>query len=342
MTGARRVPNLQEAPADSLTAAVDTTTAIQEQAQDTTSAITPLNLDLAEASDQLLAGEFDLSVSTLSDNLGQLVQTLFPRIVAAVIVLVVFYILYRVLFMLLRKVLQRSTYIDAGLQMLMLQGFRVASVAFIGIMVLGELGFNVAVLIGGLGVASLAVGFAAKDTLENVISGVTILVDRPFRIGDRVIVRGTFGAVREITLRSTRIRTAKNEVMVIPNLLMINEVLVNQTMLEPLRVDIPFGIAYKEFPQEARTVILQLPEGDERLHPDYPPEVAVTALNESSTDMALWIFIKDANDRVELHNEYTERVREALREANIEIPFPHIQLKVAEPVVLGDAQPRPG
>ena len=257
MTGARRVLIFQEAPADSLTAALDTTTAIQEQAQDTASATAPLNLDLAEASDQLLSGEFGLSVSTLSDNLGRLMEMLFPRIVTAIAVLVTFYVLYRILYVLLRKVLQRSTFVDAGLQTLAMQGFRMASAIFIAVMVLGELGFNVAVLIGGLGVAGLAVSFAARDTLENVISGVTILVDRPFRIGDRVIVRGTYGAVREITLRSTRIRTANNEIMVMPNLHMINEPLVNQTMLEPLRVDIPFGIAYKEFPQEARAVILQ-------------------------------------------------------------------------------------
>lgn len=337
MISARRILMFQEAPADSLTVAVDTTTAVQEQAQDTASAITPLNLDLAEASDQLLSGEFGLSVSTLLDNLGRFAYTIFPRIVAAVIVLVVFYILYRILFALVRKGLQRSTVVDDGLQTLTLQGLRVASSVFIGVMVLGELGFNVAVLIGGLGVAGLAVGFAARDTLENVISGITILMDRPFRIGDRVVVKGTYGTVREITLRSTRICKPNNEIMVIPNLQMINEPLFNQTMLNPLRIDIPFGIAYKEFPQEARTVILQLAKEDERLHPEYPPRVSVTALNESSTDMVLRIFVKDANEKIDIQNEYTERVREALRKADIEIPFPHIQLKMGEPVVLGNA-----
>lgn len=341
MTGAMRVLLPQEAPADSLTAAVDTTIAPQAQPQDTTSAITQPISDLAEASDQLLSGEFGLSVATLSDSLGRLVQSLFPRIVAAIIALVVFYILYRVLYALVRKGLQRSTYIDDGLQTLTLQGLRLASAVFIGVMVMGELGFNVAVLIGGIGVAGLAVGFAARDTLENVISGITILIDRPFRIGDQVIVKGTYGTVREITLRSTRIRTPNNEIMVIPNLYMINEPLFNQTMLKPLRVDIPFGIAYKEFPQEARTVILQLAKGDERLHPEYPPQVSVTALNESSTDMELRIFAKDASERIDIQNEYTERVREALREANIEIPFPHIQLKMGEPVVPGDAATTP-
>ena len=158
----------------------------------------------------------------------------------------------------------------------------------------------------------------------------TILIDRPFRIGDNIIVEGTFGTVKTITLRSTRLRTLNNEIMVMPNTHMINQKLLNHTMISPLRVEIPFGIAYKEYPQQAREIILTLAEGDERFHPNHPPQVAVTALNDSSVDMVLWVFVKNPKLEVPIRLEYIEKIREALRRADIEIPFPHLQLYVDE------------
>ncbi|MDX1532126.1 MAG: mechanosensitive ion channel, partial [Rhodothermales bacterium] len=169
-----------------------------------------------------------------------------------------------------------------------------------------------------------------RDTLENFISGITILLDQPFRVGDNLVVEDTFGTVEEITLRSTRIRTLNNEVAVLPNSQMIQQKVVNHSLLGVLRVVVPFGIAYKEYPQQAREVALKTTEGDRRLHPDYPPSVVVTQLNDSSVDMELRLFLKDPKLEIPVRFEYIEKVREALRAADIEIPFPHLQLFVDE------------
>jgi len=99
-------------------------------------------------------------------------------------------------------------------------------------------------------------------------------------------------------------------------------------MQKLLRVEIPFGIAYKEFPEEARRIVLSLTENDERLRPSPPSSVVVTKLNDSSVDMVLFLHPVDPTIEVPLRFEYTERIREALREADIEIPFPHLQLFV--------------
>ncbi len=79
-----------------------------------------------------------------------------------------------------------------------------------------------------------------------------------------------------------------------------------------------------------RRVVLRLTEGDERLHPDHPPSVVVTRLNDSSVDMVLRLYIRNAHDAVPMKFEYTEKIREALRAAGIEIPFPHRQLFIDE------------
>jgi small conductance mechanosensitive channel len=271
-----------------------------------------------------------LFIRTLYEGLASLVVGLIPKLAGALFVFLLFYLIYRVLRTLLRRLLRRSRNIDSGLENLLMQTFRLSALSLIAVMVLSQLGVNVAALLAGLGIAGIALGFAARDTLENFISGITILIDRPFRIGDNIIVEGTFGTVEEITLRSTRIRTLNNEMMVMPNTHMINQKLINHTMLNVLRVEVPFGIAYKEYPAQARQVVLALTTDDDRLHPDYPPQVVVTSLNDSSVDMRLRVYLNNPKLEVPVRLEYTEKIREALREADIEIPFPHLQLFVDE------------
>jgi len=173
-------------------------------------------------------------------------------------------------------------------------------------------------------------GFAARDSLENFISGITILVDKPFQVGDYIEIDDEYGQVDEITLRSTRIRTVQNEIIVLPNLQMITQRVINHTKRNVLRIDVEFGIAYKEYPEEARQVLLSLPEDDDRIFSEPSPTVVVTSMNDSSVDMALRFYIRDPSQEVPIRWEYTEKVREALREADIEIPFPHRQLFLDE------------
>jgi small conductance mechanosensitive channel len=245
-------------------------------------------------------------------------------------------VVYRLIRKVLARLLDRSRFVDKGLESLLMKTFSMVGWVFIGIMVLAQFGINVTALLAGLSVIGIAVGFAAQDTLQNFISGITVMMDRPFRVGDYIEIEETYGRVEEITLRSTRMRTLNNEIMVMPNNQMINQKLINHAKLGLLRVVVPFGIAYKEYPQEARKIVLGLTEGDDRLHPDRTPDVVVTELNNSSVDMQLRVFVRDASLAVPIRCEYTEKIREALREADIEIPFPHLQLFVDEAKGLQD------
>jgi len=240
------------------------------------------------------------------------------------------YIIYRVLYLTLEQALDRSENIEPGLQSLLLKTFRVASFFFIGTVVLDQLGVNVAVLVGGLGIAGIVAGFAARDSLENFIAGVTVLVDKPFQVGDYIEIDDQYGQVDEITLRSTRLRTVRNRIMVLPNTHMITQQLMNHTKRKVLRIDISFGIAYKEFPDEAREALLPLFEDDDRVLSEPSPSVVVTEMADSSVNMALRFYTRHPSQEVPLRWEYTEKVRETLREAGIEIPFPHRQLFLDE------------
>jgi len=264
---------------------------------------------------------------------GKVLASLFM----AALYFVILFLLYRLVDRMLERLLGHSNRIDAGVQGLLQKSFRVVALTFIIAMVLSSLGVNVTALVAGLSIAGIAVGFAARDSLENFIAGVTILLDKPFKVGDYIVVQEHYGQVDEITLRSTRIRSLRNEVMVLPNTQMITTQVVNHTKQNTLRIDIDFGIAYKEYPQEAREAVLATLEGDDRVLTRPEPTAVVTGMGDSAVTMALRFYIRDPSEEVKMRWEYMEKVREALRDADIEIPFPHRQLFLDEARGLHDS-----
>jgi small conductance mechanosensitive channel len=282
--------------------------------------------DIVEVGLLLTEGRFSEAWSLMTLDLAIAFGDLGPKIAAAILVFTLLYTGYRTLRSLLGRILRRSNVVQTGLQSLLMQGFRLLSLVLIGVTVLQTLGINPLALITGIGVAGIAFGFAARDTVENILSGVNILTDKAFRIGDTLIVNDIYCVVERITLRTTRLRTPKNEILVVPNQQMANEHILNHTVTGALRIEIPFSIAYKEHPQQAREVVLALTKDDPRLMEDPTPSVVVTALNESSIDMALWVYVDDPKEERQIIYHFNEAIREELRQADIEIPFPHLHI----------------
>ncbi|MBW3661300.1 MAG: mechanosensitive ion channel family protein [Gemmatimonadetes bacterium] len=249
------------------------------------------------------------------------------KLLLGVVVLVVFVVIFRVIRAALQPVFHRSRVEEdaAGLVMAVVK-FAVLGLGVI--LALDQVGFNVTGIIAGLGVAGLILGFAAKDTLANFISGVTILWDRPFRVGDRVEIDDEFGQVKRITLRSTRIHTNDNKVVIIPNQNVVNNKIINHTMQAALRLNVPFGIAYKEDIDHAREVVLAVVGDDDRLRERPAPSVVLTEMAESSVNFELRLWLQNPHQEVPLELEYRERIKKALDAAGISIPFPHVSLYV--------------
>lgn len=275
----------------------------------------------------ILEGEWQLVLDRTIQGATNLFVSSVPNLISALFVGAFFYVLYRATAHVTRRVLRRSRGVDRGLEAIVMKTFRVVGWSFIVLLMLSQLGINLSALIAGLGIAGLAVGFAAKDSLENFISGLTILLDRPFKVGDWVTVGNHFGEVSNITLRSTRLDTPDRRTVVFPSVHMVTEPVVNHSARGVLRVDVPFGIAYKERIEDARDVVMALVDADDdRLAAEWDHAVVVTGLNDSSVGMELRLFLRDAGDMMAVRFDYTEKVRNALRDAGIEIPFPHLQL----------------
>ncbi len=180
-----------------------------------------------------------------------------PGVLAAVFIYLLFWAGYRVLRLPARAGLLRAGLAAPLVDMLVDNVLKYSMLVFGVVMAADQIGVNVAAALGAIGVAGIAVGFAAQDTLSNIIAGFLIFIDKPFRVSDWVEVAGETGEVAEITMRTTRIQTKNNTWIVIPNKKIIDEVLVNHSRKGSTRIDVPLGIAYKEYIPKAREVLLE-------------------------------------------------------------------------------------
>lgn len=218
----------------------------------------------------------------------------------------------------------RSTWDDELLPLLR----RVLSVVlyFIAIsFILTSFGVNITALVTTAGVASLAVSLAAQDTLSNVIGGVMILVDRPFRVGDMIeLLDGRTGIVQEISLRTTRIRQFDGNALVVPNKDMANTRLINYaqpTLRAAIRQTI--RVALDTDVDKAKQVVLHTIEAHPEVLKDPAPVVRFTAFGASSLDLFMSCWVEDFNHMWRIQDELNTSILRAFRAAGIELAMEH-------------------
>jgi len=251
-----------------------------------------------------------------------------PKAVAALLVAFAFWVLLRLTQPPLRAALFRARFAD-GLIKLLVDGLYRGVLGLLGlVMAAAQLGINVSALLAGVGVAGVALGFAAQETVANMIAGFLIFWDRPFKIGDYITTQGRYGEIREITLRTTRIRTLDNTFVVIPNKQIIGDTLVNHSMYGETRVHVPLGIAFKEGIAEARAVLLAGVRGVDGVMEHPAADVVARSLGDSSVNLEVRVWIDEAADEQPVAARVLEACKTALDQAGIQIPFPHLQLFV--------------
>ena len=178
-----------------------------------------------------------------------------PKLLAASGVLLAFWAGYAIAKRMLRLYFGRASVPPAVGDMLVTL-MRYGFVAVGVLTAADQLGFEVRSLLAGLGIVGLAVSFAAQDTIANVIAGITIVVDKPFKVGDWVEVGGINALVTRVELRTTTLTTFDNQTIVLPNRQIARERIVNYTLVPRIRVRVPVGVAYGEDIQATRQVML--------------------------------------------------------------------------------------
>lgn len=197
------------------------------------------------------------------------------------------------------------------------------------IMALDQLGIEVLPFVAGLGIMGLAIGLAAKDSIANIIAGIFIIIDRPFVVGDRIEAwsapkqAATWGDVVEIGLRSTKIKTTDNILLVIPNSEIGRRDIINYTAISPdIRVRIPVGIAYEADAKKAEKIILDAAKNTEGVLKEPASVVIMQAFGASSIDLELRVWIDNARQRKNIMSTLAKEIKAEFDRQGIEIPYP--------------------
>lgn len=241
------------------------------------------------------------------------------NVLKASIILLAFYILYRILKSVLLKLVDRFELEKTVVNFLFL-GLKYLVLIFALVTALDQIGVNIASLIAGLGIAGIAIGFAAKDTLSNVVAGIFIFWDRPFYIGDLVEIEGEYGEVQNMTLRTTRIVTPDGRLVSIPNQKIAENKIISYTMFPHLRLDIGVTIGTEEAIEPARQILLKLVKGDKRFLPDKEPVVLVKELGDYYTALELRVWLDEVRHHIPIRGELREKIFNAFTAAGIDMP----------------------
>jgi small-conductance mechanosensitive channel len=191
--------------------------------------------------------------------------------------------------------------------------------------VLANFGIDIAALATVLGVGGLAISLAAQDTIADAIAGFIILADQPFRIGDRIEIQGvgTWGDVVEIGLRTTRIRTRDNRMVIVPNSIIGKNQVVNYSYPDPrYRIETHVGVAYGTDIASVRRVISQAVRQVDDVLPDRPVDVLYLEMGESAMVFRVRWWIESYVDTRRVIDKVHTVLQRALDEAGIESPYP--------------------
>ncbi|NOR15075.1 MAG: mechanosensitive ion channel [Candidatus Aminicenantes bacterium] len=183
---------------------------------------------------------------------------------------------------------------------------------------------NITPLLTTAGIAGIAISFAVKDTLANIFGGLQLVIDRTFKVGDKVSLEsGEMGQILDIGLRSTKLRTFDNEVVYIPNGQLANTRIKNFTVPDlSVRVNVSFGVEYGSDSDHVRQVILDAIGKLEGVLDHPPPRIHFTNMGDSSLDFVARVWVKDYTEAYGMQIRLRDGIYKALNQAGIGIPFP--------------------
>lgn len=193
------------------------------------------------------------------------------------------------------------------------------------ITIMGQLGISLAPLLAGAGIVGVALGFASQTSVSNIISGLFLIAEQPFKVDDIINVGGTVGIVLSIDVLSIKLRTFDNMFVRIPNETIIKTEVINLTRFPIRRFNAKVSVAYKEDIAQVREILMDIAEKNEYSLSEPQPQIIFEAFGTSSIDLDFRIWAP-VNEWIFLKNTIQEEIKKRFDEEGIEIPFPHVSL----------------
>lgn len=249
-------------------------------------------------------------------------ETLGP-LLRALLLLVLGYPLIRTIAGLAGRTLKQR--VSAQSIMLVRKGVVYGGFSLILIMVLRELGFKLTALLGAAGIVGVALGFASQTSLSNIISGLFLISEKPFQVGDIVKIGETTGYIQAIDLLAVKLRTFDNRYVRIPNESLLKTEVTNITRFPIRRHDINIGVAYKEDIRKVMKVLRDVADKNPYCLDEPKPLVLFKDFGDSALELLFGVwFVKE--DFLEMRNAIMKDIKERFDREGIEIAFPHLTL----------------
>lgn len=225
-----------------------------------------------------------------------------------------------------KKAMMRSSLDGTAISFLgnLLYGIVIAAVILAS---LNQLGISTTSFVAVLGALTVAIGVSLKDQVSNLAAGVLIVMFRPFRRGDVVQVAGQTGTVQEITLVNTRIITANNHEVIVPNGDIMTNATINFSSVPNRRLEILVGIGYNSDIRTAKSLMLDVAYAHPKVLKTFEPFVRVTALADSSVNLTLYVWTQN-EDWAEVQSDLLETIKYTFDDNNVDIPYPHRTLQI--------------
>jgi len=296
--------------------------------------LTPVHLFLLQTPPAAPAGAPAQATDYLQ-KIQDLITEYAPKVAAALIILIVGWIVARIAAGVLHRILRKSR-VDETLSRFLVSLVKMGLLAFVVVAAISKLGVETASFIAILGAAGFAVGFALQGSLANLASGVLLMVFRPMKKNDLVEAGGVLGTVEEIGIFATILNTPDNKRAIIANATITGGNIVNYTANGSLRVDMVFGIGYGDDIGKAIGIMEEVLAADPRVLKEPEPQVAVCEHGASSVNLVCRPFVHPS-DYWGVRFDTHRKVKEAFDAAGVTIPFPQrdVHLMGAPPATAG-------
>jgi small conductance mechanosensitive channel len=261
-----------------------------------------------------------LTLERLADSFrqfaGQLVDWL-PRLLAALLFLVVTVLVARAVRRWVGRALRRTS-TEPHLELLLAKLVTFAVYTAGVVVALSFAGVNLSVLVGSLGLVTVALGFALQDIVSNFAAGIVLLLEHPFTRGDYIATNGAEGTVEDIRVRATQLRSPDGQRVLVPNKQLFSNVLTNASATMRRRVEVVLELPYGQDAAKARELLLAAANGVDGVSDDPPPRLLTEDLGESALSLRLWFWVDPrAADPVRVRSAVLEATEAALREASL-------------------------
>ncbi len=276
---------------------------------------------------QVVSEDVKQTTSMLSNFIQPFVDKL-PSLAFALLFLVIGVFLSKQIVRILGKAFQRSN-MDGIMASFIRSIVKIVLYVLLAVIALSILDVPMDSIVAVIASAGVAVGLALKDSLSNLAGGFIILFSKPMKEGDTIEVDGVIGKVEAISILYTRLVTADNKTVYIPNGTVSKDKIINYTDKELRRVDLLFGISYESDIDMAKNVLLEEVKAASESLADPPPEVYVSSHDDNAVILRLQVWTK-SGDYWTLYYRLMENVKKAFDRNGISIPYPQVELHIPE------------